>query len=605
MRPIVFLAAGAIALAAPLPVRAAEEGFQPLWNGKDLSGWKKVGGGATYRIEDGCIVGEVGPGPNTFLRTEKTYGDFILKLEARLDVPGNSGIQLRSHQRDGEGRVFGYQCEIDPSERAWTGGIYDEGRRGWLFPLSADESARKAYKAGEWNEFTLQAVGPQIRTWVNGVPCANLVDTADLEGFIALQVHSGKAGRIRWRNVRLKDLGRSEWKPLWDGKSLNGWEKIGGGDWKIVDGTLHGTAPKSEPRHGHLITKEQHGDFAVRVKYLAKQGNSGLYFRTEKRNDMVGVAGFQAEIDPENDAGGLYETSGRAWVVQPKPEDVKKWYKPGVWNEMSVVALGRRIVVHVNGHKTAELLDDPGRARGHIALQLHGGQDMDVAFKDVEILQLRSVAPPEGLKAATPGPASTQAGLPLVLHETFADGEKALSRFEFTDPKEWKMGKDGGRNVLQLVGGGKYMPAVRSPFRIAWIKDLKVGPFVMEAKVRSTIKDYGHRDLCLFFGGTDPSHFFYVHLGKEADPHAHSIFLVNGAPRVSVAKTRTAGTPWTEGYHTVRVVRNAAGETEVFWDGQSVMKADDRNFPSGRLGVGSFDDTGNFAEITVWGKKVN
>jgi len=381
---------GAVAL---LGVRGAaqtegEAGFTPLWNGRDLSGWRKTGGEATYRVEDGAIVGEVGPGANTFLRTEKTYGDFILKLEAKLDVPGNSGIQVRSHQKDGTGRVFGYQCEIDPSARAWTGGIYDEGRRGWLYSLADDEAARKAFKVDGWNEFVIRAVGPSLQTWVNGVPCADLIDTMDMEGFIALQVHSGKQGRIRWRSIRLKDLGRSEWKPLWDGKSLAGWDKIGGGDWKIEEGVLHGTAASTEPRHGHLITKEQYDNFAVRLKYFARKGNSGLYFRTEPKNDAVGVAGFQAEIDPEKDAGGLYETSGRGWVSQPKPEDVKKWYRPNAWNEMSVVALGNRIVVHVNGIKTAELKNDPGRTKGHIALQLHGGQDMDVQFKDVEIMKL-------------------------------------------------------------------------------------------------------------------------------------------------------------------------------------------------------------------------
>jgi len=149
---------------------------------------------------------------------------------------------------------------------------------------------------------------------------------------------------------------------------------------------LHGVSARSEPRHGHLITREKFGDFAVRLKYLAKQGNSGLYFRVVPTNDAVGVAGFQAEIDPEKDAGGLYETSGRGWVVQPKPEEVMKWYRPGQWNEMSVVAIGGRIVVHLNGFKTAELKEDPGRRSGQIALQLHGGQDMDVSFKDVERL---------------------------------------------------------------------------------------------------------------------------------------------------------------------------------------------------------------------------
>jgi len=183
---------------------AQEEGFKPLFDGKTLDGWRKAGGGATYRVEDGCIVGEVGPGSNTFLCTEKPYADFILKLEVKLDVHGNSGIQFRSHQRDGNGRVFGYQCEIDPSARAWSGGIYDEGRRGWLYPLKDDEAARKAFKVDGWNEYVIEAVGDSLKTWVNGVPCAKLEDDADADGFIALQVHSGKQGRIRWRNVRIK-----------------------------------------------------------------------------------------------------------------------------------------------------------------------------------------------------------------------------------------------------------------------------------------------------------------------------------------------------------------------------------------------------------------
>lgn len=282
-----------------------------------------------------------------------------------------------------------YQCEIDPSPRAWTAGVYDEGRRGWLFPLTGLAEAQKAFKPADWNEFTIQAIGPNIKTWLNGVPCADLVDTADLEGFIALQVHSGKEGQIRWRNLRIRELGRSAWKALWNGKSLAGWNQIGGGEWKVVGGAIQGTSPQSEARHGHLISRDQYGDFAVRLKYFAKQGNSGLYFRVTPTQDAVGVKGFQAEIDPEKDAGGLYETSGRGWVLQPKPEDVKKWYKPNAWNEMSVVAQGGRITVHVNGILTAELKDDPGLRRGHIALQLHGGQEMDVQFKDLEILELK------------------------------------------------------------------------------------------------------------------------------------------------------------------------------------------------------------------------
>lgn len=370
-------------------LRAAEEGFTSLFNGKTLDGWTKHGGGATYRIEGDSIVGEVGPGKNTFLCTDKHYGDFVLKMELKLDVPGNSGVQFRSHVREEGDRVFGYQCEIDPSERAWSGGIYDEGRRGWLNSLADNEPGRKAFKLDDWNEYTIQAIGPSLKTWVNGVACADLIDTADMSGLIALQVHAGKEGRIRWRNILIKDLGQSEWKPLYNGKNFDGWEKIGGGDWKIEDGLIHGTSTADNKEHGHLITVDQYTDFAVRLRYKANVGNSGLYFRVEKSGG-AGVSGFQAEIDPTKDAGGLYETSGRAWVVQPASEDVKKWYKPNEWNEMSVVALGRRIVVHVNGKKTAELKDDPGRTRGHIALQLHGGQDMDVLFDDVEILEIPS-----------------------------------------------------------------------------------------------------------------------------------------------------------------------------------------------------------------------
>ena len=237
--PRALLLAGLIAIApiAARPSMAAgdepgDEGFVPMFHGKSFDGWKKVGGGATYQFDGDTIVGKVGPGSNTFLRTEKTYGDFILKLDLKLDIPGNSGIQFRSHQQpsdDGNGRVFGYQCEVDPTShavdptsRAWSAGIYDEARRGWLYPLTGHPEAQRAFKVDGWNQYTIMACGPHIRTWLNGVPCADLIDTMDLEGFIALQVHSGKAGQIRWKDVRIKDLGRSAWKPLWDGKTLVG-----------------------------------------------------------------------------------------------------------------------------------------------------------------------------------------------------------------------------------------------------------------------------------------------------------------------------------------------------------------------------------------------
>ena len=134
-----------------------------------------------------------------------------------------------------------------------------------------------------------------------------------------------------------------------------------------------------------LVSDKRYKDFTIRLKYKSVQGNSGLYFRADKVPGAVGVHGFQAEIDPANDVGGLYETGGRAWVVKPTAEEVKRYFKPGDWNEMTVQAQGRNVVVHVNGHKTAQLTDDPGRTEGHIGLQLHGGQDMHVEFKDITI----------------------------------------------------------------------------------------------------------------------------------------------------------------------------------------------------------------------------
>lgn len=176
-----------------------------------------------------------------------------------------------------------------------------------------------------------------------------------------------------------------KWKPLWDGRTLDGWHVIGKGEWKIVDGAIRGTHVKTENEFSHLVTDQSFKDFTVRLKYKAVQGNSGLYFRIEEKG-FSGVSGFQAEIDPTKDAGGLYETGGRAWVSQPTPEQVKIWFKPGEWNEMSVSARGGHIVVHVNGIKSAELNDDPGRREGKFALQVHGGQDCEVWFKDIEIM---------------------------------------------------------------------------------------------------------------------------------------------------------------------------------------------------------------------------
>lgn len=199
---------------------------RPLFDGKSLDGWKQRGGVAKYRVEDDSIVGTSVPNTgNSFLCTDRDYGDFILDLDFKVHPNLNSGVQIRSQAFDepkeltfGDrkinvpaGRVHGYQVEIDPSARGWTGGIYDEGRRGWLNDLKNNEPARQAFKPGDWNHFRIECRGDSIKTWLNGVPAADLKDNATPRGFIALQVHGvrdrAEPMEVRWRNIRIQELG--------------------------------------------------------------------------------------------------------------------------------------------------------------------------------------------------------------------------------------------------------------------------------------------------------------------------------------------------------------------------------------------------------------
>ena len=174
-------------------------------------------------------------------------------------------------------------------------------------------------------------------------------------------------------------------EPLFDGKTLKGWQALPGGSWQVTDGAIVGTSAKTERRHGLLMSDKEYSDFVVRLKFRVVKGDSGFYFRSEKVEHQVGVHGFQAEVDNSPQVAGLYETGGRRWVKSPDPKLIEGLYKPGQWNEMSITAIGRNVVVRLNGAKTAELKDDPGRLKGRFAMQLHGGMDMEVFFKDIEL----------------------------------------------------------------------------------------------------------------------------------------------------------------------------------------------------------------------------
>jgi HEAT repeat protein len=178
--------------------------------------------------------------------------------------------------------------------------------------------------------------------------------------------------------------GRRGFAPLGDGKTLNGWASNGVGKWSVEDAAIVGNGTQ-KPGYAMLFSEKQYRDFTVRFKYKVLAGNAGFYIRAEKLNTAEGVRGLQVEIDPAKDNGGLFEVSGRDWVAKPDPKLPKDYFKPREWNDVTVAAQGRRIVVTMNGHKTVELPNDPGRTEGFFALGMHGG-GVHVLFKDIEVL---------------------------------------------------------------------------------------------------------------------------------------------------------------------------------------------------------------------------
>ncbi|MDO8538858.1 MAG: DUF1080 domain-containing protein [Opitutaceae bacterium] len=218
----VCVAAGLFSIAAKAP---SGGGSVPLFNGKNLDNWVVKGGTAKYQIEKDMIVGTTVAGSkNTFLSTKRDYADFELELDVLCDKDLNSGIQIRSHVYEKQspqpsapkrmrekGEVYGYQCEITTSDKCVSGNFWDEGRwTKWHDDLTKKPGACAAFKDGEWNHFRIVAQGDRIRSWVNGVACADFRDSMDASGFIGLQVHSIPASKgpyqVRWKNIRIREL---------------------------------------------------------------------------------------------------------------------------------------------------------------------------------------------------------------------------------------------------------------------------------------------------------------------------------------------------------------------------------------------------------------
>ncbi|HID77024.1 MAG TPA: hypothetical protein EYP56_13635 [Planctomycetaceae bacterium] len=206
--------------------------------------------------------------------------------------------------------------------------------------------------------------------------------------------------------------------------------------------------------------------------------------------------------------------------------------------------------------------------------------------------------------AAAEAPAPSD--LPLVLADDF---EQGAGNWQPTDPSAWRIVQTDRGKVYNQFKNSKYRPPFRSPYNIALLKDVVVSDLVLTVRVQSTNKGAGaHRDMCLFFNYQDPAHFYYVHLGQRPDPHSSQIMIVNGAPRVMITKNQSPGIPWDDAWHKVKLVRRVAdGTIAVYFDDMEkpVMTAVDKTFQYGQVGIGSFDDNGNWDDFKLYGRVVH
>jgi len=395
-------------------------GWQNLFNGKNLTGWKRLAGTADFKVEDGVIVGRTVAGSrNTFLVTDKEYGDFILEADVWVeDEEGNAGLQTRSHfdaaAFDGQGRVFGRQCEVDPSYRKWSGGIYDEGRREWLYPMQLNAKAQYAFKNGMYNHYKVECIGNEMRTWVNGIATAYVVDTIDAKGFIGLQVHAVKdashAGKkVCYKNIRIKTTGlvptpfppnvyvanfvpnnltayekKDGWRLLFDGKTNKGWRSAKANNfpekgWSIDKGILsvQGTEGKEAANGGDIVTTEEYAAFDLSFEFKLTPGaNSGVkYFVTLDEDSKGSAIGLEYQVlddslHPDAKLGRNGDRTLASVYDLIKAEKQKRFLRPiGAWNFGRIVVYPNDKVEHyLNGVKVLEYIRGSKEFRDLVAI---------------------------------------------------------------------------------------------------------------------------------------------------------------------------------------------------------------------------------------------
>lgn len=382
-----------------------EAPWTSLFNGENLDGWVQKGGKAIYEARDNMVIGTTVPNTeNSFLCTEKTYGDFILELEVMDDTALNSGVQFRSNEYQ-NGRVHGYQVEIDPTIGGYSGGVYDEARRAWLQYLNEGEPGRDAFKVGKWNKYRIEAIGNSLKTWVNGIMCANIIDAADDSGFIALQVHSVDVNRqpwaegvqVKWRNIfiltenldeyrmvsdneapvavtlltnELTEIEKAEgWKLLFDGKTTKGWrgahmENFPERGWIISpEGvlTVKTSGGGESAAGGDIVTVDEYSDFDFRADVRLTPGaNSGIkYFVTENEKTTGSAIGLEYQILDDNlnpDATqGLAGNRTMASLYDLVSAASGKYVcQIGQWNMVRIVSSGNHVEHWLNGSKVVE-----------------------------------------------------------------------------------------------------------------------------------------------------------------------------------------------------------------------------------------------------------